>query len=123
MRNKERVVVLGASDRSSRYSHMALVSLLRHGHEPVPVHPRLQEIEGIRVVNDIDDVRGRVDTVTLYVGPGRLSSMVDAIVSLQPRRIIANPGAESESMRLAAERHDIEYLEACTLVMLSTGQF
>lgn len=123
MSYKERVVVLGASDKPSRYSHMALVSLLRHGHEAVPVHPRLEEIEGIQVVNDIDDVRGSVDTVTLYVSPGRLSGMVDSIVTLKPRRIIANPGAESELMRLASERHDIDYIEACTLVMLSTGQF
>lgn len=123
MKNKERVVVLGASDKPSRYSHMALVSLLRHGHEPVPVHPRLQEIEDVQVVNDIDDVRGSVDTVTLYVGPGRLSPMVDSIIALKPRRVIANPGAESERMRLACERRDIEYIEACTLVMLSTGQF
>lgn len=123
MKNKERVVVLGASDKPSRYSHMALVSLSRHGHEAVPVHPRLQEIEGIHVVSDIDDVRGPVDTVTLYVGPGRLSPMVDSIVALKPGRVIANPGAESERMRLACERHDIKYIEACTLVMLSTGQF
>jgi len=118
-----RVVVLGASDRPGRYSHMAFKSLRRHGHEPIPVHPRLQEIEGVPVFNDLDDVRGAVDTVTLYVSPGRLAGMVDSIVALKPRRIIANPGAESELMQLAAERHGIEYLEACTLVMLSTGQF
>ncbi len=102
---------------------MALVSLLRHGHEPVPVHPRLRDIEGVPVFNGLEDVRGPIDTVTLYVGPARLIGLVDSIVALKPRRIIANPGAESELMRQAAERHGIEYLEACTLVMLSTGQF
>jgi uncharacterized protein len=123
MVEKERVVVLGASDKPGRYSHMALVSLLRHGHEPVPVHPHLRDIEGIPVFNDLGDVRGPVDIVTLYVSPGHLAGIVDSIVALKPRRIIANPGAESEHMRQAAERNDIEYLEACTLVMLSTGQF
>jgi len=123
MVEKERVVVLGASDKPGRYSHMALVSLLRHGHEPVPVHPRLRDIEGVPVFNGLEDVLGPIDTVTLYVGPARLIGLVDSIVALKPRRIIANPGAESELMRQAAERHGIEYLEACTLVMLSTGQF
>jgi len=120
---RQRVVVLGASDRPARYSHMALLSLVRHGHEPVPVHPRLQEIAGITVYNNLDDVPGPVDTVTLYVSSGRLSGMIDQVLALKPQRIIANPGAESEAMRQAAEHHGIEYLEACTLVMLSTGQF
>jgi len=123
MNGKGRVVVLGASDNPGRYSHMAFKSLHRHGYEPIPVNPRLREMEGVQVFSDIDDVRGPVDTVTLYVSPGRLADMVDSIVALNPRRVIANPGAESELMRQAAERHGIEYLEACTLVMLSTGQF
>lgn len=123
MKTGTRVAIIGASDRPSRYSHMAMVSLERHGHETVLVNPYHDEIEGRRVYPSVDEVPDGVDTVTLYVGPGRLARMIDSIVALGPRRVIANPGAESEAMRLAAERRGIEYLEACTLVLLSTGQF
>jgi len=49
--------------------------------------------------------------------------MVDDIIALRPRRIISNPGTESALMQQKAEEAGIEYLEACTLVLLSTGQF
>lgn len=123
MRDSKKVLVLGASDNPSRYSHMAMVSLERHGHEPVLVNPRHDQIEGRRVYASVDDAPDGVDTVTLYLGPGRLAPLIESIVALRPRRVIANPGAESEAMRLAAERRGIEYLEACTLVLLSTGRF
>jgi len=123
MTGGKRVVVLGASDKPSRYSNMAVDFLLRKGHEPVPVHPRHAEVLGIPVVCCLERVTGAVDTVTLYVSPGHLSGMVDAVIALNPRRVIANPGAESEEMRAAAEARGIQYLEACTLVMLSTGRF
>lgn len=123
MDRKERVVVLGASDDPERYSHRAFELLARKGHEPVPVHPKLKEIEGVRVFNRIEDVKGEVDTVTVYVGPERSASLVDSIVALKPRRIIANPGAESAAIRDASERAGIQYVEACTLVLLATGQF
>ncbi len=123
MSHKERVVVLGASKKPSRYSNMAIDFLLRNGHEPVPVHPCHAEILGVSVVRCLECVTGPVDTVTLYVSPEHLSAMVESVVALKPRRIIANPGAESGAMRRAAEQNGIQYLEACTLVMLSTGQF
>jgi len=123
MKKKERVVVLGASDNPARYSNMALCSLMEKGYEAIPIHPSLKKIKGVRVLNKLEDVEGRVDTVTVYVNSKRSSDMVESIVSLKPRRIIVNPGAESEKIKEASERGGIEYVEACTLVMLSTNQF
>ncbi|MBN2755369.1 MAG: CoA-binding protein [Candidatus Goldbacteria bacterium] len=120
---KERVVVLGASHKPERYSYKAIQALLNNGHEVIPVNPALKEVLGLKVINKLEEISGKVDTVTLYVGPERLAQMADEIVNLKPKRIIANPGAESEIMRLAADKNKIEYEEACTLVLLSTGQF
>jgi uncharacterized protein len=123
MERKERVVVMGASDKPDRYSYKALALLAQEGHEPIPVHPTLREIQGLAVVDSIDRVEGPVDTVTLYINPRALEAVADSIIAKRPRRIIANPGAESETMRRKAEAAGIEYLEACTLVLLTTGGF
>ena len=47
----------------------------------------------------------------------------DYILSLHPRRIIFNPGAENPELETLAAAHGIEPVEACTLVLLSTGQY
>ena len=109
---KERVVVIGASNKPERYSYKAIESLLVYGHQPVPVNPALNQIKGIKVINDITDIKGAVDTVTLYVGPERLETMAEQIVALKPKRIIANPGAESDKMKKLAAEAGIKYLEA-----------
>ncbi len=120
---KERVVVLGASNKPERYAYKAMEALVKHGHEVIPVNPALKEIKGIKVINRVEEIKDEVDTVTLYVGPERLAGMAAAVAALKPKRIIANPGAESGIMKTEAEKNNIEYIEACTLVMLSTGQF
>ncbi|HDT15010.1 MAG TPA: CoA-binding protein [Firmicutes bacterium] len=120
---KERVAVIGASNKPQRYSYKAIEALVRNGHEAIPFNPALKEVLGINVTNKIEDITGAIDTVTLYVGPDRIAAMAESIAALKPKRIIANPGAESEVMRQTAEKNGIEYIEACTLVMLSTGQF
>ena len=119
----ERVVVLGASDNPERYSHRALVMLREHGHEVVPVHPKLPSIEGIAVVSDLGSVTGAVDTVTMYVGPQISSGMADALLRLKPRRVIFNPGAENAGLADQLRAGGIECEDACTLVLLRTGAF
>ncbi|MCU0304233.1 MAG: CoA-binding protein [Thermoanaerobaculales bacterium] len=119
----QRVVVLGASDNPERYANMAVRRLLESGHEVVPVNPKLERIGDLAVTPSLDRVSGPVDTLTVYVSPAVSASLEGAIVDLAPGRVIFNPGAESPELEAALARRGIPTLRACTLVLLSTGQF
>ena len=118
-----RVAVLGASRKPQRYANRALRALQRHGYQVVPVNPAHDEIEGLATVRDLAEVTGRLDTLTVYVGPQHIGPLIDDIVAARPVRVILNPGTESPELEQALDRHGIPYLEACTLVLLATGQF
>lgn len=120
---KQRVVIIGASDNPERFSHQALLLLRKHGHTVVPVHPKLAEIEGIAVVADLSLISGSVDTVTMYVGAAISAGLKDKLIALKPRRVIFNPGAENAALAEALQQAGIACEEACTLVLLNTGQF
>lgn len=118
----KKTLVLGATPNPARYAYLAVMRLQQHGHEVVPVGIREGNIQGMSILKDKPVVEG-VDTVTLYLNAQRQQEYYDYIFSLQPRRIIFNPGAENpELMRLANEK-GIETVEGCTLVMLSIGAF
>ena len=119
----ERVVIIGASDNPERYSHQAQLLLRQHGHEVVPVHPKLTAIEGVPVVADVSAISGPVDTVTLYVGPQISLTLKDKLIALKPRRVIFNPGTENPELAARLREAGVDTVEACTLVMLRTGQF
>lgn len=119
----KRTLIIGASAKPERYANMAMHRLLENGHEVLLFNPAGGEIEGLPVCSSLESVSGPLDTVTLYTGPRHLEPMIPAILALKPNRIIANPGTETPVLKQAAEAAGIEYREACTLVMLSTGQF
>lgn len=119
----ERVVIVGASDKPDRYSHKAQLLLSQHGHEVVPVHPRLETIEGVPVVADLSQVTGQVDTVTMYVGAPISKGLADKLIGVKPQRVIFNPGAENPELQQKLSAAGIDVEEACTLVLLRTGQF
>jgi hypothetical protein len=121
--NTQRVVVLGASHKPERYSNQAIRLLREHGHEVIPVHPKLEEAEGIPVANSLDVIEGSVDTLTMYIGAERSSQIAAAILRLRPSRVIFNPGSENPELEARLKSANIPFEHACTLVMLRTGQF
>ncbi len=118
-----RVVVVGASPKPARYANRAVRELKAGGYIVIPVHPKIRKIEGLPVEHTLSTIHERVHTLTLYVGPVRSRGLADDIVRLNPGRVILNPGTESDELEARLRSHHIEFLHACTLVMLRTGQF
>lgn len=119
----EQVVILGASHKPDRYAYRAFRLLREHGHETIPVHPALAEIEGVPVRQNLAAVDGPVDTLTLYVNPAISEPLAQEIVALRPKRVIFNPGTESSMLQTRLDQAGIPWVEECTLVMLSLGTF
>jgi predicted CoA-binding protein len=118
----KKTLVLGASQNPSRYSFLAINRLRQKGHPVVAIGRREGSVADVTLIKDkiaLNDI----DTVTLYLNNKHQQEYHDYILSLKPKRIIFNPGAENPELEKLAEEHGIETYEACTLVLLSTGQF
>jgi predicted CoA-binding protein len=115
-------VVIGASPDPSRYAFLATNRLKQFGHKVYPVGIHEGNINGEVILTDKPQIE-KVDTVTMYVHPRNQKSWYDYILGLKPKRIIFNPGAENAELENLAKQQGIECLDACTLVMLSTGQY
>ncbi len=121
---KKKTVIVGASPDPSRYAYLAAQMLREFGHEFVPVGIKSGVIFGKNILHLSDKpVIENVDTVTLYVGPMHQPAWYDFIKSLKPKRVIFNPGTENDALEKELEHAGIEVEEACTLVMLRTGQY
>ena len=121
---KHRVAIVGASAKPQRYSYKAMQMLLEYGHEVFLVHPKHTQIEKFRVYAQLSDLtQENISIVTLYVNPTISSGMRDALIALQPKGVIFNPGSENSDLIEALKKTNIQCVDACTLVLLKTQQF
>ena len=118
----KKTVVLGASPNPSRYSYLAVNRLEAHGHTVIPIGRRKGAINNSTIFNEPVNEEN-VDTVTLYLNAQNQKQYYDYILSLSPKRIIFNPGAENNELANLAVQNNIQPMEACTLVLLSTNQY
>jgi predicted CoA-binding protein len=119
---KKKTLVIGASDNPSRYSFLAIQKLRKYGHPVVAIGIRKTRVGDVQVENEKKPF-DNIDTVTLYLNPTRQTEYYDYIISLKPKRLLFNPGAENNELSTLAKQHKIQVMEACTLVLLSTGQY
>lgn len=117
-----KTLVLGASHKPDRYSNLAVNMLREYEHDLVAVGRRAREEDGWEILEGKPAVED-VDTVTLYLNPQNQKEYYDYILSLNPRRVIFNPGTENPEFRQMLEEAGIEPVSACTLVMLRAGLY
>ncbi len=119
---KKKTLVLGASLNPARYSNLAINRLVKHDQPTVAVGLREGNVEGVEIKTEkypFEDI----DTVTLYLNAKRQKEYYDYIISLQPERVIFNPGTENPELYDLLHKNGIDYENACTLVMLSSHQY
>ncbi|RKR85316.1 hypothetical protein BDD43_5585 [Mucilaginibacter gracilis] len=118
----KKTLVLGATPDASRYAYLAANRLVKNGHDIINVGLKNGEVAGVTIEKP-QAIHHDVDTLTLYIGTRNQPPLYNYILQTKPRRIIFNPGTENAELEQMAAQQGIETIEACTLVMLSTGQY
>lgn len=118
----KKTLILGASTNPARYAYLVANKLVRKGHPIVNVGRKVGKVAGVEIQLP-ETIYTDIDTITVYVGPQNQAPYYDYILNTKPKRLIFNPGAENPELAELARNKGIEVIEACTLVMLNTGQY
>lgn len=118
----KKTLILGATTNKDRYAFKAAEKLTNAGHSIIPFGIKKGTVFGKKIINEWSGFEG-VDTVTLYVGPERQVDYFQKIISIQPKRVIFNPGTENPKFQIMLTNANIYFEEACTLVLLSLNKY
>jgi len=115
-------LVFGASLKSGRYSNLAIKRLIENNIKTVAFGLRTGLVDEVQIKTNLSELP-KIDTVTLYLNVERQKQYYDAIIALEPKRVIFNPGTENPEFYPLLQENDIKVEVACTLVLLATGQY
>jgi predicted CoA-binding protein len=101
---------------------MAINRLRSARHPVVAVGKRPGMVSDVNVATETTKIPD-LDTITLYLNPANQKEYYQYILDSKPKRIIFNPGTENEELAQLAEQNGIQPVTACTLVLLTTGQY
>ena len=119
---KKKTLVLGASVKTHRYSNYAINSLISKNHEVIALGPVKGLVGGVKIETEMKPFKN-IDTITLYLNAKNQTSFYEYIISLNPKRVIFNPGTENPELYARLEENNIAVEKSCTLVLLATNQY
>ena len=117
------VLVLGASTNPSRYSYKAVLWLSEAGYKVIAVGKTKGKVGKVQIQKDVPEQIENLYAVSVYLNPENQTEYVNQIIKLKPRKVIFNPLAENTPFEDLLTQSAIEPIQACTLVMLKTGEF
>jgi predicted CoA-binding protein len=122
MKSTETILVLGASDNPARMSCLATRFLHNKGYTLFAVAQQKGQLGSVQIHDDSElNLASEVDVVTVFLKPERQRKYYDYILSLKPKQIIFNPGAENPELVTLATKQNIKTLMGCTIAMISNG--
>lgn len=118
----KKTLVIGASENPARYSYKAINALCNHNHDVVALAKRAGQLGDVPIQTEFP-LDEDIDTVTLYIGPKHQPEYYSDIIKLNPQRVIFNPGTENADFVSLLNENGIAAEQACTLVLLSIGNY
>ena len=118
----KKTLILGATTNKNRYAYKAAEQLTKAGYSIIPFGIKKGTVFGKKIINEWINFE-EVDTVTLYLGPESQKHYFEKIISIQPKRVIFNPGTENKIFQTMLAKAKINFEESCTLVLLSIDEY
>ncbi|WP_410220145.1 CoA-binding protein [Pedobacter sp.] len=118
----KKTLIIGASTNPERYAYKAAHMLTAKGHSIINIGVKEGEVAGVKIEKPSEPYHD-VDTITLYIGVPTQPQYYNYILETKPKRVVFNPGTENAEFEDMLEQNGIEAIEACTLVLLTTGQY
>lgn len=117
-----KTLVLGASANPNRYAYFAIERLIANKHKVCAIGRKEGEVFGVKIYTS-NIIFSDIDTVTMYLNAKNQEEFYNYIIDLKPRRVLFNPGTENPFFEQLLTENNIAFERACTLVLLSIGEY
>ncbi len=118
----KKTLVIGTSLNTSRYSNLVIQRLTQAGHPVEVIGLKEGVVAGISIKKEKESFK-QIDTITLYLKAEMQADYYEYILSLNPKRVIFNPGTENPELYKLLKENNINFEASCTLVLLATNQY
>jgi predicted CoA-binding protein len=95
----KRIAVLGMSRSGKKFGNMAAKELRAKGYEIFPVHPDVQEIDGLTCYPNLKSLAGKVDGVWISIPPKNVPSVLEDAAQIGLKNIWLQQGAWSKEVQ------------------------
>ena len=116
------IALIGASANKSKYGNIILNDLKSKGYEVFPVHPELDEIDGIKVYNSVEEIDDPPDLYVFVVPHSIGFDITKKLYNKGSRRFWYQPGAQSPEITEFLKKDSLVKFSTISCIMVNTNK-
>lgn len=107
------IAILGLSNDINKPSYMVGEYLLNNGYNIIPIHPKYDEILGIKTYKSLQEIDVKIDILNVFRKSEAIFGIAQEVLALKnkPKCMWVQLGIESKKSKELLENSDIFYVE------------
>jgi predicted CoA-binding protein len=118
----KKTLVFGATSKPDSAAYKVCACLQNSGTEIIPWGIRTAKINGLKILMGLPFISD-IHTITIFIDSEKQKQYYNYFFSLNPERIILNPGSENNELKKLAKLKGIKVIEKDTLEMITKGVY
>ena len=102
--SSKRIAVVGMSRTGKKFGNIVGKELKSKGFEIYPIHPEVQEIDGMTCYPDLKSLEGKVDSVWISISPQRVPEVLEEAAGIGLKNIWLQQGAWSKEVQQSIDQ-------------------
>jgi predicted CoA-binding protein len=115
--SQKKLAIAGVSRNGRGFGNSVLKDLRKKGYEVLPVHPEVEELQGVPAVKTVAELPLGVEGLVLVVPPEQSEKLVKEAGEAGIERVWLQPGAESKEALHICEQYGISCIEGQCVLM------
>jgi predicted CoA-binding protein len=116
------MAIAGLSRTGRKFGNIAHKTLMSKGYSLYPIHPDIQELNGLKCYADVTELPDDIENLLLVVPPLQSELLVKQIPESPIKRVWMQQGAESHTAIKFCHEHNIQVVHGCCILMHAQPQ-
>lgn len=115
--------VAGASNDRTKFGNRVFLTLLAHGKEVHPLHPKEEFVEGHKAYPTVHDLESVPEALSIVTPPHVTATVIDQAIAAGVKRIWMQPGAEHPEACERARTAGLEVIDDGSCLLIEIRSF
>lgn len=117
--SQKHIAVVGVSRKSQKFGNSIFKELAKKGYQLYPIHPELNEFEGVKCYKTIAELPDEVTALVICTQPPQTAQLVKESLDKNIRQIWLQQGAQSDEAVSFAIENNIKLVQRECILMFA----
>ena len=115
--SQKNLAIIGVSRNEKKFGNYICKELKKKGYSMFPIHPNLEEYDGLRCYESLDRLPEPIDGIILNIPPDKAKETISDVAKKGIKRVWLQQGSSNDQVVKACETNELQFIQNECIIM------